>query len=1108
MNAFSLFRRYHASSYPCHDPDAHISREELVDNSLRRLTPTFVPTVDSSQTPSSSAARLSDSISLSDLYPFPNRSAFEYADWHWSGGNQKTLKSHNDLMNLFKQSYFNASDVVNAPWAKINKLLVDELPNDPNDGWEDDDTTESGSWKDTPIRFAVPLKSVDEGYVDYDAGTLRHRNLTSVIRDKLLDKSCHRSFHYEPELYTSQAFIDAHQKLQASSPEAGCTLPRVVVGLMCGSDASHLAQFGDAKMWPFYMLYGNESKYIRCKPSSNLCEHVAYFQSAQLRILLDEEFMAAYEHGIVILCPDGIHRRFYPRLFTYSADYPEKCTIPMDEVHMMGSAKDMEDRRRLARHDDQDRRAKVNAVQTLIYQDKYVVNSAAVERILQETSLVPTENAISKCLSQFDIDMFPMFVVDLMHEFELGVWKALFLHLLRILDALKLLPELDRRYRMVPVFGQDTIRKFSKNVSEHYQFAARDYEDILQLMDLLHISGYWHGLAKLRMHTDSTVSIFRNVTRELGEAMRKFQDTICKKYPAKELKREAEARMRREARKAVDKGPADGMACNTMNEVEQTSNLVNTGVASDASNSRLQSSQETSTTTGVWATAATRGLLGVEGGVVDEVAVVGVGAGVGAGMGAGVGVGGARKRCPSETKCSWPWHPKPKDPAALPLKDLWRILAMTPIGKVARLEKSFNLKTYTWHSMGDYADSIVFVGTMDSYTSELIWQRLREAKDVQDDIAREPYTKYNIGQSQNDPIDLAPWLESYTHDPACRDFYPELRAHLLPRIQAAMAREAGQHMEAMLGRLRTNDTTSTHTPSADQVHIKDNRIYEHRVLTANYTTYDVRRAHDVINTGGARTNVMMLAPEDQSEGEGVDDPERFIYARVLGPGMLDYKPRRIDFLWVRYYRRGFSAPGYRMEQVYFPPTTEPGAFGFIDPADVIRGCHIVPAFALGYKHPEGKGTSANTLANDGDDFNTYYHNQHVSLPFEVGVMKANPSLTSFVDRDQVMRRHWGLGVGHTYSHSGAPPRAKVPSNGPPLPTAADPAHGGPTSTSWLDLAKSLPDGGREAVETDDSEEHADGPDVDDENGDCGGGDGEEGVDGVLRALMEFIGTYD
>jgi hypothetical protein len=41
-----------------------------------------------------------------------------------------------------------------------------------------------------------------------------------------------------------------------------------------------------------------------------------------------------------------------------------------------------------------------------------------------------------------------MLVVDLLHEFELGVWKAVFLHLLRILQSVNedLAMELDRRY--------------------------------------------------------------------------------------------------------------------------------------------------------------------------------------------------------------------------------------------------------------------------------------------------------------------------------------------------------------------------------------------------------------------------------------------------------------------------------------------------------------------------------------------------------------------------------------------------------------------------------------------------------------------------------------
>ena len=41
-------------------------------------------------------------------------------------------------------------------------------------------------------------------------------------------------------------------------------------------------------------------------------------------LLLDPEFRKAYEEGILWECGDKILRRLFPRLFIYSADYPEK----------------------------------------------------------------------------------------------------------------------------------------------------------------------------------------------------------------------------------------------------------------------------------------------------------------------------------------------------------------------------------------------------------------------------------------------------------------------------------------------------------------------------------------------------------------------------------------------------------------------------------------------------------------------------------------------------------------------------------------------------------------------------------------------------------------
>jgi hypothetical protein len=61
--------------------------------------------------------------------------------------------------------------------------------------------------------------------------------------------------------------------------------------------------------------------------------------------------------------------------------------------------------------------------------------------------LMPCQNAFSSKLAPFGFNMFSMLAVDLMHEVELGVWKAFFIHLLRILDCVDetLKHELDRR---------------------------------------------------------------------------------------------------------------------------------------------------------------------------------------------------------------------------------------------------------------------------------------------------------------------------------------------------------------------------------------------------------------------------------------------------------------------------------------------------------------------------------------------------------------------------------------------------------------------------------------------------------------------------------------
>lgn len=68
------------------------------------------------------------------------------------------------------------------------------------------------------------------------------------------------------------------------------------------------------------------------------------------------------------------------------------------------------------------------------------------------------------------------------------------------------------------------------------------------MLKLLYVLCQWHGLAKLRMHTDETLELLDNATKSLGEAIRAFEADTCPAFRTKELKREAQCRQRREAR--------------------------------------------------------------------------------------------------------------------------------------------------------------------------------------------------------------------------------------------------------------------------------------------------------------------------------------------------------------------------------------------------------------------------------------------------------------------------------------------------------------------------------------------------------------------------------
>ena len=63
-----------------------------------------------------------------------------------------------------------------------------------------------------------------------------------------------------------------------------------------------------------------------------------------------------------------------------------------------------------------------------------------------------------------------------------------------------------------------------------------------RIMKLLYRTAEWHALAKLRMHSDSTLSLLEDVTVEFGKLMRQFRDLTCSQFQTLELPRETAAR--------------------------------------------------------------------------------------------------------------------------------------------------------------------------------------------------------------------------------------------------------------------------------------------------------------------------------------------------------------------------------------------------------------------------------------------------------------------------------------------------------------------------------------------------------------------------------------
>jgi hypothetical protein len=237
-----------------------------------------------------------------------------------------------------------------------------------------------------------------------------------------------------------------------------------------------------------------------------------------------------------------------------------------------------------------------------------------------------------------------------------------------------------------------------------------------------------------------------------------------------------------------------------------------------------------------------------------------------------------------------------------------------------------------------------------------------------------------IATTKNSPIKLFTFLREHDGDPAvkvdvalhicapyvahgdCQNFFPKLKDHILYR----------------LSELDVSCCDHTFTEEErNSVIIPNNTIYSVQTMQVHFTTYDMRREYDTINSR-THGDVMVLSGETAPS-------HPYWYARVLGIYHLEVwlnnrdKPvkRHLDVLWVRWlaalrnHKSGVKHA--RLPKVAFVDESDVDAFGFLDPGQVIRGAHLIPAFASkrgtsSLRH----GTSLARPNGELDDWEEYY----------------------------------------------------------------------------------------------------------------------------------------
>jgi hypothetical protein len=171
------------------------------------------------------------------------------------------------------------------------------------------------------------------------------------------------------------------------------------------------------------------------------------------------------------------------------------------------------------------------------------------------------------------------------------------------------------------------------------------------------------------------------------------------------------------------------------------------------------------------------------------------------------------------------------------------------------------------------------------------------------------------------------------------------------------------------------------------VSISGDVLHIHPICTFNYTTYDQRRESDTVRSANLAGGFVVLAAND------LEPNFPFWLARVnlifhvnvcarLPCGK--YTSKRLDVLFINYYhfykRDDWTPrrlPSFTFGSICGPSGRSVPDSAFLDPARVIRGAHVVPAFEAGHAASESVYPTSILPRLDGQAWESFYLNLSV-----------------------------------------------------------------------------------------------------------------------------------